>query len=199
MPVTPVTSESSGEKQLRWFVGVPLGTNPLILLDFGTLLIIAWGVSWVALLLLQFVMGGGIELAHLRDAAAVASYLTVVFTGLYLLICFIIMRNHYAALYRFDGSGIFCENMRCHPKPLHRALIRFQPFEIEPQQTSIRSVERTLSWHEVTRIQLLTELHVLVLKGKRGTLMRVYCPNDAIFTEALAFVKERTQIQSASS
>ena len=185
-------SDGDTNKQLRWFVGVPLGTNPLILVDLVTVLAIAWGVSFLALLLLQFALGGYLAPDHLGAAADLSSYLTLVFVALYLVICFFIMRNHYAALYRFDSSGIYCENMRAHPRALDKALFRFRAYPIEPQRESIRSVEKRAGWRDVTRVQQLKDLRVLILKGKRGTLMRVYCPDDHIFNEALAFIQEKT-------
>ena len=46
-------TEGSPPSRLRWYVGVPLGTNPLILLDLSILLTVGWSVSWLSLLALQ--------------------------------------------------------------------------------------------------------------------------------------------------
>ncbi|RKJ78894.1 MULTISPECIES: hypothetical protein [unclassified Pyramidobacter] len=187
----------AGDAALRWFVGVPLGTNPLILLDFITLLAIAWVVSWGALVATQFVLGGYVDVSHYKGAAVVASYLSLIFIGFYGVICFIITRNRYAALYRCDRAAILCENMRCAPRALERQLLRFAPYPIEPVRAPIRSVERRALWKDVTKVRKIDDLRVIVLKGKRGTLMRVYCPDGKIYAEALAFVAERTGIAAA--
>jgi len=186
--------QDDGNAALRWFTGVPLGTNPLILLDFVTLLAIAWVVSWGALVATQFVLGGYVDVSHYKGAAVVASYLSLIFIGFYGVICFIITRNRYAALYRCDRTAILCENMRCAPRALERRLLRFAPYPIEPVRSSIRSVERRALWKDVTKVQKIDTLRVIVLKGKRGTLMRVYCPDDRLYADALAFVTERSGI-----
>ena len=33
------------EQELRWFVGIPVGTNPLILADLAALLVFLWAVT----------------------------------------------------------------------------------------------------------------------------------------------------------
>ncbi|MGI6075398.1 MAG: hypothetical protein ACOYD9_03415 [Pyramidobacter sp.] len=177
---------------LRWYTGVPLGTNPLILLDFFTLLAIAWVVSWAALIATQFVLGGYVNLTHYKGAAVVASYLSLIFIGFYVVACFLITLNRYAALYRCDDNAIFCENMRCNPKALERRLLRFAPYPIEPVRTPIRSVSRRVLWKDVGKMQNIDALRAIVLKGKRGTLMRVYCPDEKIYSQALEFIAGRT-------
>ncbi|MDY3868724.1 MAG: hypothetical protein SOZ52_05085 [Pyramidobacter sp.] len=177
-------------KKLRWFVGVPLGTNPLILLDFFIVLAIAWLVSWLALLALQFLFGGFLETSHLFGGAVVASYISLIFIALFLVICFLITRNHYAALYRFDSSRVLCDNIRAHPRALDGRLIHWKGYPIDPSFESIRNVERSVSWSDVTRIQPLHELMVVLLRGKRGVLMRVYCPDESTFQQALAFAQK---------
>ncbi|MCI6260670.1 MAG: hypothetical protein MR616_05955 [Pyramidobacter sp.] len=189
--------QDAGDAALRWFTGVPLGTNPLILLDFVTLLAIAWVVSWGALIATQFVLGGYVDVSHYKGAAVVASYLSLVFIGFYCVICFVITRNRYAALYRCDRAAILCENMRCNPRALERRLLRFTAYPIEPVRAPIRSVERRVLWKDVTKARKIDDLRVIVLKGKRGTLMRVYCPDEKIYARALAFIAERTGVAAA--
>ena len=194
---TPTHGQNADDAALRWFTGVPLGTKPLILLDFFTLLAIAWVVSWGALIATQFVLGGYVDLTHYRGAAVVASYLSLIFIGFYCVICFVITRNRYAALYRCDRTAILCENMRCNPRALTWRLLRFTAYPIEPVRRPIRSVERRALWKDVTKVQKIDGLRVVVLKGKRGTLMRVYCPDEKIYAGALAFIAERTGIAAA--
>ena len=83
----PPRPQDSDDATLRWFAGVPLGTNPLILLDFFTLLAIAWVVSWGALVATQFVLGGYVDVSHYKGAAVVASYLSLIFIGFYGVVC----------------------------------------------------------------------------------------------------------------
>ena len=170
-------------------MGVPLGTNPLILLDLGTVLAISWTVTWAALLMLQLVLGGDVDSSHFRGAATVANYLTLVFLALFVIICFLIMRNRYAALYRFDPEGIFCDNMRANPRARDGRWIHFRGYPIEPDVQPIRSAERHAYWEDVTKVQPVEEMKVILLKGRRGVLMRVYCPDDAVYAQALEYAE----------
>ena len=54
-------AEGALPSRLRWYVGVPLGTNPLILLDLSILLTVGWSVSWLSLLALQAGFGGYVD------------------------------------------------------------------------------------------------------------------------------------------
>lgn len=174
-------------EKLRWYVGVPLGTNPLILLDLAILLSIGWAVSWLALLALQAGFGGFLEVSHLREAAGTAGYLILIFLALFGAVCFLVMRNRYAALYRFDPGEAFCDNMRANPKALDGRLFHFRGWPIDPNVEPIRSTDRCVRWEDVTAVQPIDAMRVLLLRGRRGVLMRVYCPDDAVYRQALLY------------
>ena len=180
---------------LRWFVGIPIGTNPLILLDIVSVLFLAWCVMAVLLLCLQFFFGGYLDRTHLKGAAYVAGFVTLIFTGIFVLAAFVIQKNRYAALYRFEENQVYCENLRAFPHALRPFyLMRWRGYEIEPVEKSLRSVVKCVPWSDVGTISSIGKLHVILLQGRRGTLMRVYCPNEEIFTKALLFAECRRKI-----
>ena len=55
------------------------------------------------------------DASHVKGAALVSGYLVLAFLGLFAVVCFVVMRNRYAALYRFDEEEAFCDNMRSNP------------------------------------------------------------------------------------
>jgi hypothetical protein len=159
-------------------------------MDVVSVLCIAWGVMTVALLLLQLYFGGYLEGTHLRGSAYVASYVTFIFIGIFVLAVFAIQRNRYAALYRFEKDQVYCENLRTSPRPLQGARgLRWRGYAIEPVENPLRSIVKRVSWSDVKVVSTIGELRVLLLRGKRGVLMRVYCPDDKIFEKARAFAK----------
>lgn len=176
---------------LRWYVGVPIGTNPLILLDIASVLLLAWGIITMLLLGLQFFFGGYIEAPQTTEAFSVAAYMTSVFFAIFLLAAFIIQRNGYAALYRFEEKEVYCENLRTSPRPLEASFSpRWKGYAIENVQDSIRSVVKVIRWEDVSSVYPIESMNVLLLKTKRSTL-RVYCPNNDTFDKALKTAEER--------
>ena len=179
------------EPELSWRVGVPVGSNPLILLDFASILVVAFLLAWLVLLAAQFYFDGFVTAAHVWSGAIVAFDFCVLLAIFYALVCFLVMRNRYAALYRFDRTGAHCDNLKCYPQALSRKALHCLCYPIEPPPFSARSVEKHVGWGDVTRVVELRPLRVLLLKGKRGTLMRVYCPDRESYAAALRFVEAK--------
>ena len=175
------------DEGLRWYAGVPVGTNPLILLDFATILTVAFLLTWLILLASQFYFDGSVQAVHLRGAAVIAFDFCLLFTLFYVVVSFLIMRNRYAAYYRFDKNGAHCNNLKCYPKELTKCIAHFRCFPIETPNDCIRNVEKHASWADVEHVVELESLRVLLLKGRHGTLMRVYCPDAHSYAEALDY------------
>lgn len=191
--------ETSRFQPLRWAVGVPLGSNPLIILDFLSILVIVWLISWMALLIAQFYFDGFVHLQHLKGAAVLASDLSALLTIFYLGVCFLMLRNRYAAVYRFDENGIFCDNLKTFPRALKWKPLHFRCYPIKDPDESGKKVSKHISWHEIVKAPKLAELRVIFLKGKRGTLLRIYCPTEEIMNEAAERIHERILHENGSS
>lgn len=193
----PSTVTKRQELELSWHVGVPVGSNPLILLDFASILVIIFLLAWLILLTAQFYFDGFVTAVHVWSGAVVAFDLCVLLVIFYAVVCFPIMRNRYAALYRFNRTGAHCDNLKCFPKALKWKLLHCRCYPIEPPLPS-RSVEKHVSWGDVTHFIELRSLRVLLLKGKRGTLMRVYCPDRESYAAALRFIEAKIAAETAA-
>lgn len=179
-------------KRLRWYVGVPIATNPLILLDVVSVLCIAWGLMTVLLLVLQLWFGGYLDRTHLTGAAWVSGYVTLVFVSVFIFAALLIQKNRYAALYRLEEGEAYCENLRVRPVPSGpAACLRWRGYPVEDVTNPLRSVVKRVAWGDVRGVQALEKVRVLLLRGRRGVLMRVYCPDAETFGRARAFVEER--------
>ncbi len=193
-PVVPTPRRGT----LRWFVGIPIGTNPLILMDTASVLVVAWCVMAVILLVLQLWFGGYLNASHLRGAAWVSGYVTLVFAGIFVLTAFVVQRNRYAALYRFEEKEAYCENLRVRPHPVVPSrLPRWRGYAVDPPLNPLRSVIRRAAWADVTSVTAIPELRVLLLRGGRGVLLRVYCPDDEVFRGAREYVRTRLRPEVA--
>ena len=184
-------TEKWRKHEIRWCAGVPVGTNPLILLDFLTILIIIALLCWGILLAAQFYFDGHVEPVHLYGAAVIAFDLCLLSTVFYAIVCFIVMRNSYAALYRLDEAGAHCDNLKCRPVSLDRKLFHICSYPVEEPNGYDRSVEKHVSWDEVANYVELRSLRVLLLKGRRGTLMRIYCPSKECYSAVLTYLTEK--------
>ena len=180
--------------ELRWTSGVPVGTNPLILLDFLTIEAVVFLLSWLILLAAQFYFDGFVHLSHVRGAAVIALDLCLLCALFYVVVAFVVLRNRYAAVYRFDENSARCENLKCFSKAADSALVHVRAFPVEPPQSWSKSVEKQVTWADVTDVTELASLRVLLLKGRRGTLMRVYCPDGETYAAALRFARERISV-----
>ncbi len=176
------------QEALRWFVGVPVGTNVFFLMDLAAFLVAAWAVTFLSLLALQRLTAGHIFQDHLTAAFQMGLWMDGVFTAIFLIAAFPFLKNRYAAYYHLEEWGVRCENLRCSPQALGgNWRLRWRPWAIEPVLDPARAVERQVPWNHVRSVQALPEMATLLLRGRWGTVMRVYCPDEATFRRALDF------------
>ncbi|MGI6074985.1 MAG: hypothetical protein ACOYD9_01270 [Pyramidobacter sp.] len=194
MSVYDGKNAAKGEPPLQWYVGVPIGSNPLILVDFATALVVTFLLCFLVILAAQFYFDGYVGGAHLRGAAIISADLCLLLCVFYAVVCFIALRNRYAAQYRFDVNGARCNNLKAYPKPKVKKALHFRCYPIEDQREFSKNVERHVHWEDVTRVAELPELGVLTLKGRRGMLLRVYCPDEKTYRSAREYLKSKTGV-----
>lgn len=182
------------ETPLQWYVGVPIGSNPLIFVDFVTALIVTFSLSFLVILAAQFYFDGYIGEAHLRGAAVISADLCLLLCVFYAVVCFVALRNRYAAQYRFDVNGALCDNLKAYPRARVKKLLHFRCYPIEDQREFSKDVQRHVHWEDVTRVVEFPELGVITLKGRRGMLLRVYCPDEKIYRSAREYLKLKTGV-----
>ena len=51
----------------------------------------------------------------------------------------------------------------------------------------------------MTAVQPMDAMRVLLLRGRRGVLMRVYCPDDATYDQALLYAEAHRKKTDTSS
>ncbi len=189
---SPEAAQSASEqaRTLRWFCGVPVFANPLILLDLLSASALLWFGTVLAMAAAQRIFGGALHGEHLRAASIFASYLAAALACLFAGVSVIFYRQGYAVLYRFEKAGLFSETMRISG-PSGGSLLNRLPFAVRGDLNPARSVTKEIEWEDVLEVKPLAELRVLLLKGKWSTLMRVYCPDEKIFKEAFNFAREQ--------
>lgn len=179
---------NDSEKQLRWFVGIPVVTNPIIALDVSLASVIVWMGATIVIAAGQQFIGSGLTYPALMAAVMYAAYLAGAIIAVFFIAGLFVLRNKYAALYRIDNKGVYVETMRA--TGVKNGLFNTRPFPIGPIHRH-KSTPRTFLWKDITGYQPIDSMRALILKGKRGTLTKLYCPDEKTFQAALAALNER--------
>ncbi len=192
MPDAPGQRESA-ERTLRWFCGVPVLTNPLLLMDLASVLVILWFVTVLIMALAQVTFGGGaLEETHLTAASIYASYLVLLVGVLFVVVCLLFYRRGYVMCYRFEDNGVFVETLRARNVPGASGL-HVRPFVVGVPEEIVGSVARDVDWSDVWSLRELAGMNSFQLRGKYGRLAQIYCPDEKTYREALAFARGKVE------
>ncbi|OON89169.1 hypothetical protein [Pyramidobacter sp. C12-8] len=179
------------QKTLRWFCGVPVLTNPLILIDLLTGTAALWFVTVLIMALAQLMFGtGSLQGSHIAAASIYASYLTALVLFLFAAVCAVFYRRGYVMFYRFEQNGVFMETIRARKVPGAEG-VHVRPFAVEEPAEIVRSVTKNVSWDDVKGVRELRGMNSFQLRGKRGRLAQIYCPDDETYRKALDFAGEK--------
>ncbi|CAK7020823.1 MAG: hypothetical protein DELT_02416 [Desulfovibrio sp.] len=176
--------------QLRWFVGVPVVTNPIIALDVSIACIVVWMGATVVIAAAQHFVGSGLTYPALMAAVMYAAYLAGGMIAVFFIAGLFVLKNKYAALYRIDTKGVYVETMRA--TGVKSGLLHTRPFPIGPIQR-YKSTDRVFLWKDITAYQPIDGMRALILKGKRGTLTKIYCPDEKTYQAAVTALNERVK------
>ena len=179
---------------LRWFVGVPILTNAVILIEVLLFVALLWLLAAFGVLAIQWIVAGSPALA-LPAAVSFACTLSASFALLFAAIVLLFYRNRYIALYNLDGDSISCESMMNWQGGIGESF-HMRPFFVEPCYVPHRSVTKKIYWPDVTRVEPIGNMRTLILRGgarKKSVLMRVYCPDDECYERALEAIKRRIE------
>lgn len=171
-------------KPYSWFVGIPICTNPIIALDAMLVAAVLWGGGMLFIMLGQATIGDGLTRGAITAAFHISMYLALAALAAYLFVGLLLLSNRYAALYRIDAHGVYCEYMRGSIRAVTRVFLPWRGFAVEPLREPSRTVEKRFGWNEIRSLQLMEGMRVIVLKGRRGTLTKIYCPDQSVFRDA---------------
>lgn len=189
MPESRPQANGKNGAPMRWFAGVPIASNPLLLRDLGlTLLLLGLG-SAVFVTLAQFFMGVSPGKSMFQVTATLAGYVAAFIIAAFAIGSLLLFGNRFVTLYRLQYDGIYCESMRGAVFPL-ADFLHWRPFQVSPTLNSGRSVIKFVLWDEVRSIKPYESLRTILLQGRGGTIMRIYCPDENVYNEALDFIRD---------
>ena len=187
---TPAAESTAVHGTVRWYVGVPIISNPFFLIDVASAAVIVWVLGSLCLMLGAWLLGDGFERATAVGSVVIAGYLgfgvLIAFSGIAFL-----LGNRYAALIKLESNGVYCENMRGAIKSLAKGF-HWKPYPIEPIPHPFRSAVRTVDWRDVHAFQVISSMRTILLKGRRGgTIIKLFCPDLPTMHAAVEFIRAR--------
>ena len=170
---------------LRWFCGVPVLANPLILIDLFTAVVVVWFSAVLLITAAQALLGDGPLLgSHIAAACSLATYAAALIPLMYFGVCLL--------LCRFEENGIFLETMRGAGR--EGGIFRTRPFPVDEQISPARSAVKDVSWADVKGVRELKSMSAFQLRGRFGTLATVYCPDADTYARALDFARKKATL-----
>ena len=187
---------NDGERRgplLRWFCGVPVLANPLILIDLFTAVVVVWFAAVLLIVAAQALLGDGPLLgSHIAAACSLATYAAALIPLMYFGVCLLFFRRGYVVLCRFEENGVFLETMRGAIR--EGGIFRMRPFPVDEQISPARSAVKDVSWADVKGVRELKSMSALQLRGRFGTLATVYCPDTDTYARALDFARKKATL-----
>ncbi len=185
------SAQQRARPPLRWFCGVPVLANPLILIDLACACVAMWFVAALLVVAAQAVFGEGpLRGVHIAAACAFAGWVSALLPAMYLCVCLLFFRRGYVALYRFEDAGIFMETTRAGAEA-RGGVFAARPFPVGECRDTGRGVAREVPWDAIKSVRELPGMRVLHLRGRFSTLARVYCPDEETFRAAGSFARKK--------
>lgn len=181
------------KERMRWFAGIPVLTNPLILRDVLVLTALAWAGTVAAIVAFQWFFGGSVRPEHFLGAAIYASYLAAMIVGLFVLIG-IAFIGKFGALYKLDEDGLYVEQFRGTLERTGTGSGIGYPVRLVGQ--THKSSVRVIGWEKIAGCRLLENRNVVLLLGSRGILTKLYCPDRETAQAAAKVIGSRTKTEA---
>lgn len=178
---------------LRWTAGVPIGTNPIILLDIAKLSLLLWCSVVLLVGLLQFFFAGTFSGGQIRTAMGLANRLVALTGAVFLIVAFLCLHNRYIVLCRLDDEGAYCESFRGGWGPLSESL-HWRSFSINRPLDTRKSVRRAVPWTCLNEVRPQRRTRTILLRKGSSTVLRLYCPDERLFEQAVAFLNARKSV-----
>lgn len=182
------------EKQhaLQWEAGIPLVTNPFIWADLAKGL----GISWIVFIALATGILWDESWAERWPAWGVVTLCHLFVAALFATVCLFIFRNRFAARFTLTSKGALYESGRLAAKAatagLAAGLLARNPGLAGASLLASTQNSLMLPWREVKKCTRFPRRQVITLSNGWRPVLRLYCPDQAIYQQALDYVNART-------
>lgn len=148
-------------------------TNPLFMLDAAVAFLLAYLLPSV--LTAAFMVLGGAGLERISFVVSWIGMSVGLLAALSFFLILVRFKNAYYAKYTISAAGIACETA---------------PDAFPSTGVPVRT-EKWVTWDKIRRVKENPILKAVTLSDSFLPVVRLFCPDDAIFARALNFCRER--------
>ncbi|MDD2206342.1 MAG: hypothetical protein WCQ97_07535 [Aminobacterium sp.] len=171
------------EKPLSWETGIPMLSNPFVLIEFIIFALFIWivvtGIGVIAI----FGLSGVFTIYALWLAIKVGGFAALMFSGVFVLVSLLFFSNRFYGRFYLDREGVLYVTVRGRAVS-HAPLFATRPFPVSDLDVTKRA-EKRVYWNRVDTIEPFEKWRVIGLKKKNKTVLRLYCPDKEIYDRAL--------------
>jgi hypothetical protein len=168
---TPPTQDFS--RSLSWEARVPMLTNPLFMLDAVAAFFLAWLLP--SAFVVAFMLLGGLDSEYIFFVVAWVGMGVGLLAVISFFLILVRFRNVYYAKYTLTAAGVACETAS----------------DAFPSAGGPVKTEKWVTWNKVRRVKGVSALRTVTLSDSFLPVCRLFCPDDAIFAEALEICRSR--------
>lgn len=184
------------EEATKWYVSVPILTNPVLSVEVLTVIAALLPITACFILLVQFMMGGGITPAQIGVAFRVGGTVSGGLLLAFSLIGGVILQNRYLSYYKMTDTQITNDIMRSSEPFSLRRWFRTKPLAVLPPAEAGKTVSKTLALHDIQKIKSIPSVNLITISAKNsGGLMKVYCADRVMFEKVKLHVLKASGVQ----
>ncbi|WP_350449906.1 hypothetical protein [Aminobacterium mobile] len=175
-------------KEFGWEVGIPMLSNPFVLVEFIVFFLFIWIVVTGIALIVIVSTSHSFNFWVLGYALQAGGIAAALFAGVFLCIALLFFGNRFYGKYYLDNDGILYTTVR--GQAFSKApLFTVRPFPVGRIDMN-KKAEKRVYWQNVDTIEPFEKWRVIGLKKKSKTILRLYCPDEEIYDRALVWCQE---------
>lgn len=193
------TEPNKPENYVSWEVTVPLMTNRFILYDLLIFSGVGWSVPSMIASLAAVWLASRVDWVMIFSIFRLVAICILFFLAFFAAVGLLLMKNRFFARYVINGSGISFETARGASAGLD---VAGHYFSLMASPCSAGQVEyktsKWVTWDKFAEIRIHPGDRVISLCGQFLPMIRLYCPDEQVYSKALAICREEMERQKES-
>ena len=185
-----ILTEDPTDGSVRWGVGVPLITNPFILVDLARFVLVAMFVILVMAAIPQWAYAGEFTETQVLAICRLCLWGAALFAIAFAIIGGLFFRNRFYAVYVLNDRHIYYENVKGRDGGFF-FIWNCRPFPMEGSLDVARRISREISWSKVDSFVDFPGMRTILLKRGMWEILKLYTPDEAVHSRVSAFLGSR--------
>ncbi len=176
------------EGSLQWRAGVPIATNPFILLELLQAGCVGGAVVLAVMASGLWLMGGGLQPGDVSTVLLTSLACVAAFALAFVVVAFVFFGNRYYAEYHCSYSGVYQQVTRGRDESGRRVPFASRPFPVAGAIKGGRSQDKDLPWEKVDHFVNFASMRSIQLKRGRWHMLRLYTPDAQTHARLAAYL-----------